>query len=398
MITSLFKSTGLKRNRSRIAPTKRPPKSRSTITASVEPQSNYNGQQSNPIQQLGSVDPLCEWDICVRDIVKHFGEVGAANGVSFDLLEGQLMALLGPSGCGKTTTLRLLAGFEHLDSGTIEMHGEVMAAPGIHVPPEKRSIGMVFQEYALFPHMNVAENVRFGLHAYNKNKEHRVQEVLEMVGLSRLEKRMPHELSGGQQQRVALARALAPEPHLILLDEPFSNLDASLRTRVRSDVRSILKQAEATAIFVTHDQEEALSLVDQVTVLMNGKVQQIATPQMLYYRPATPEVASFVGEANFLPGFAHGKTVECAFGTLSTITPMTGAVEVMIRPENILVSPSESETGCYITDVIFYGHDQLLKIQHNNYLLQSRIVGTQDQVVCGQQVSMEINEPVMAYA
>ncbi|MBV7338591.1 ABC transporter ATP-binding protein [Chloroflexi bacterium TSY] len=308
------------------------------------------------------------------------------------------MALLGPSGCGKTTTLRLLAGFERLESGTIEMHGEVVAAPGIHVPPEKRSIGMVFQEYALFPHLSVAENVRFGLHTYDKDKEHRVQEVLEMVGLSRLGKRMPHELSGGQQQRVALARALAPEPHLILLDEPFSNLDASLRARVRSDVRSILKQAEATAIFVTHDQEEALSLVDQVTVLMNGKVQQIATPHTLYYRPATPEVASFVGEANFLPGFAYGETVECAFGTLPTISPMTGPVKVMIRPENVLIYPSDSETGYCITDVIFYGHDQLLAIQFNEYILQSRIVGTQYHFRPGQPVSIEVNGPVMAYS
>jgi len=189
--------------------------------------------------------------IRLRDVVKHFGRVGAVNSVSLDLARGQLLALLGPSGCGKTTTLRLIAGFERVDAGTIEIGGQVVAGPRVHLPPEKRRVGMVFQEYALFPHMTVADNVRFGLQNYGGDPGRRVAEVLEMVGMGGLDARMPHELSGGQQQRVALARALAPEPDLILLDEPFSNLDAGLRVRVRSEVRAILRRANATAIFVT---------------------------------------------------------------------------------------------------------------------------------------------------
>ncbi|MCX7853954.1 MAG: ABC transporter ATP-binding protein, partial [Caldilineales bacterium] len=195
---------------------------------------------------MGSATPRAdgpEWSLELRAVSKHFKDVGAARGVSFRLRKGQLLALLGPSGCGKTTTLRLIAGFEEPDAGEIVIGGRLVAGPGVFVPPEQRRVGMVFQEYALFPHLNVADNVRFGLRHYTGDAERRVRDVLELVGLTGLEKRMPHELSGGQQQRVALARALAPEPDLILLDEPFSNLDAGLRVRVRAEVRTILKEA-----------------------------------------------------------------------------------------------------------------------------------------------------------
>ncbi len=210
--------------------------------------------------------------IQLSDLHKHFDDVGAVNGVSLALAQGDLLALLGPSGCGKTTTLRLIAGFERLDAGAIRIEGKMVAGDRTHLPPEQRRVGMVFQEYALFPHMSVDDNIRFGLHRYAGDKISRAATVLKLVGLDGLGARMPHELSGGQQQRVALARALGPEPDLVLLDEPFSNLDAGLRVRVRSEVRDILKAAGATAIFVTHDQEEALSLVDQVAVMMDGKV------------------------------------------------------------------------------------------------------------------------------
>ena len=244
--------------------------------------------------------------VSVRDARKEFNRLAAVRNVSFELQQGQLMALLGPSGCGKTTTLRLIAGFERLDDGEIEIGGRIVAGKGLHLPPEKRRIGMVFQEYALFPHLSVDQNVRFGLHSYPDDPQRRVAAVLELVGLSGFGPRMPHELSGGQQQRVALACALAPQPELVLLDEPFSNLDAGLRVRVRAEVRSILRQANATAIFVTHDQEEALSLVDTVAVMIDGTIRQAARPQALYRQPADRDVAAFLGDANFLPGIAQG--------------------------------------------------------------------------------------------
>ena len=344
----------------------------------------------------------CECDVCVRGIHKGFAGVGAVNGVSFELAKGQLTALLGPSGCGKTTTLRLIAGFEQLDAGEIEISQQLVAAQGLHLPPEKRRIGMVFQEYALFPHLTVAENVRFGLHDYAKNKNPRVAEVLDLVGLTDLGTRMPNELSGGQQQRVALARALAPEPHLILLDEPFSNLDASLRTRVRAEVRAILRAAEATALFVTHDQEEALSMVDQVVVMMDGKVAQIAQPHQLYYQPANTEVAAFVGEANFVPGHCDGYKIESTLGTLESMVSNRGEVNVMIRPESIEVRPTSATTDADATyrvrDIAFFGHDQLLTVETAaGKRLDARIFGLQHHFSIGQPVSLKVSGPVMTY-
>lgn len=263
---------------------------------------------------------------------KRFRETVVVERLDLVAPAGQIVALLGPSGCGKTTTLRLIAGLEMADQGTIEINGKVVAKPGLHLPPERRSTGMVFQDYALFPHLSVGQNVGFGL-SRTRRLTGRIDDVLDLVGLGGFGKRMPQELSGGQQQRVALARALAPEPDLLLLDEPFSNLDPELRVSVRRDVHAILVAAGATTVLVTHDQEEALSLADSVAVMSDGRIVQHASPEDLYHAPATRMVASFVGAAQFLPGEAHGRTVTTELGQHPLVEPIEGAVDVLVRPE-----------------------------------------------------------------
>ena len=307
-------------------------------------------------------------------VSSSYGPVRAVTDLDLEVRRGGILALLGPSGCGKTTTLRLIAGFEAPDSGTVEVGGRTVAGPQANVPPEKRQVGMVFQDYALFPHRSIEQNVAYGLPSGKKRKG-RVEEVLALTHLEGLGDRMPHELSGGQQQRVALARALAPEPAVVLLDEPFSNLDASLRVRVRSEMREILRDAGATAVFVTHDQEEALSLADEVAVMMRGTVVQSAPPEALYHRPATREVASFVGEANFLPGTAQNDQVSCALGDIPIVGSGEGEVDVMLRPEALVLRglPNGQAT---VEDREFYGHDQLLKLRlDSGRTLRARLVG-----------------------
>jgi iron(III) transport system ATP-binding protein len=299
--------------------------------------------------------------IVCRGVAKAFGPVRAIKGVDFELERGAFGALLGPSGCGKTTLLRLLAGFEVPSGGAIAVGGEEVATARWAMPPERRRIGMVFQEYALFPHLDVARNVAYGLDR-GADKAARVAEVLELVGLSGLGGRMPHELSGGQQQRVALARALAPRPQLILLDEPFSNLDAGLREQVRAATRQILRQVAATALFVTHDQEEAFSLADRVAVMLDGTIVQSGTPHEVYLRPASRAVAEFVGQANFLPGEAAEGTVQCALGQLLLAAPASGPVQVMVRPEALYLTP-DPRGAALITGETFYGHDQVLEVR-----------------------------------
>lgn len=334
--------------------------------------------------------------IYCQGLSKKFGEVQAVTGVNLSLRQGGFLALLGPSGCGKTTTLRMLAGFEMPDSGQIEIAGQLVFGPGRQVPPERRSIGMVFQEYALFPHMNVRDNVAYGL-GKGVDKASRTEEALDLVGLPDIGRRMPHELSGGQQQRVALARALAPQPALILLDEPFSNLDAGLRVQVRAEVRRILHQAQATVIFVTHDQEEALSLADEVAVMIDGRIVQTDVPQKLYRRPVTRQVAAFLGDANFVPGQAEVHHVVSELGQLPLTSPYAGAVEIMLRPEDVALTLSESGPATII-ERQYFGHDQLVQIRLASGLtLNSRLLSSAGDFQPGQQVAFHVRDAVVVF-
>ena len=294
--------------------------------------------------------------IRARDLTKSFGASVALDHFSLDVWEGSLVTLLGPSGCGKTTALRVIAGFEPA-FGSVQIHGRVVLGGNVFVPPEKRNVGMVFQDYALFPHMTVAGNIEYGLSKGDNSR--RLGHVLELVGLQGLGERMPSELSGGQQQRVALARALAPKPDVILLDEPFSNLDASLRDRVRRELRVILTEARITAVFVTHDQEEALATSDIVAVMREGRVVQADTPSELYSKPADPWIADFLGDADLLPATAHRGYAETGLGKFKT--DLKGSVTVIIRPENVQISLGESPNAIVVSSE-FFGHDQLVTL------------------------------------
>lgn len=331
------------------------------------------------------------------NLSKTFTQTPVINDLSLSIEKGAFLTLLGPSGCGKTTTLRLIAGFEQPDQGEIRIAGESVATPRHSLAPEKRRVGMVFQDYALFPHINVAKNIAFGLQGDSKTKQKRADEMLELVDLSGLGKRMPYELSGGQQQRVALARALAPDPAILLLDEPFSNLDTALRAQVRAQVRSILQQADSTAIFVTHDQEEALSLSDKVAVLFDGHLAQLDSPTRLYHHPANSAVAAFIGEANLLSGQANGQTVDCAMGQLTLQQAQNGVVEVLIRPENIHLSDNGTAPNATVQWREFYGHDQRIGILLNNGTALIARSDAEQQVTPGQSVYAFINQAVQAF-
>ncbi|NER79559.1 MAG: ABC transporter ATP-binding protein [Leptolyngbya sp. SIO1D8] len=273
----------------------------------------------------------------------------AVDGVSLTLETGDLLGLLGPSGCGKTTLLRLIAGFEKPEVGTIQLAGRPVCGEGNWVPPERRDVGVVFQDYALFPHLSVMDNVAFGLKSLARHRKfttgHIREETLKaiaLVGLTGYEKRFPHELSGGQQQRVALARAIAPRPSLILLDEPFSNLDVQVRLYLRQEVRDILKSVGTSGVFVTHDQEEALSISDRLAVMRNGCVEQIGTPEEIYWNPCSRFVAEFVTQANFLPAERQGENWKTILGAFPVDANNTTAQqgELMIRQEALILEPS----------------------------------------------------------
>jgi len=274
--------------------------------------------------------------------------------LSFSLAAGVIGCLLGPSGCGKTTVLRCIAGFEPVQEGTIRISGVTVSAPGSAVPPEHRRIGMVFQDYALFPHLTVAGNIGFGLHALERGeRQARVGELAAMVGLTKELDKYPHEISGGQQQRVALARALAPRPELLLLDEPFSNLDVELRERLALEVRDIIRRSGATAILVTHDQHEAFAMADEIGVMNDGRIQQWDAPYNLYHRPGNRFVADFVGQGAFLPArMIDGERIEMELGVLERPEDGMpggshgGSLEVLLRPDDVVhddASPTQAE-------------------------------------------------------
>ena len=274
-------------------------------------------------------------------------QVAAVDSVSLQLQAGQMGVLIGPSGCGKTTLLRAVAGLEKISAGEISIDGVVVSGHGIHLPPEERRIGMVFQDYALFPHLNVAQNIAFGLHRWPLDRQRaRVKDVLALVGLENSGERYAHELSGGQQQRVALARALAPQPQLLLLDEPFSNLDVDLRERLAHELRSILKMANTTALFVTHDQLEAFALGDVIGVMHQGQLDQWDDAYHLYHRPATRFVAEFIGHGVFAPATMHQEgndvVLHTPLGELRETmaahaqTPQMGECDVLLRADDIV--------------------------------------------------------------
>jgi iron(III) transport system ATP-binding protein len=287
--------------------------------------------------------------LLVLENVSHsYGAHSVVRDLSFTLGNGEIGCLLGASGCGKTTVLRLIAGFEQPTLGTVRLRDETVASPRKCLPPEKRRIGMVFQDYALFPHLTVAANIGFGLREKSALVGRRIDEMLELVGLAGQGAKYPHELSGGQQQRIALARALAPQPHLLLLDEPFSNLDVDLRERLSLEVRAILKESGTAAILVTHDQHEAFAVADTIGIMHAGRIEQWDTPYNLYHRPATRHVADFVGQGAFLPGRVIDRsTVAIELGTLDSQLPLECdsscaacgkgcSLDILLRPDDIV--------------------------------------------------------------
>lgn len=284
--------------------------------------------------------------------------------LSLNISPGMLSCLLGPSGCGKTTVLRAIAGFESIKQGEIRLNGQIVSSPGYTLPPERRGLGMVFQDYALFPHLSVANNIDFGLQRISRfERRRKVEQMLELVGLEGYGQRFSHELSGGQQQRVAVARAMAPEPPLLLLDEPFSNLDVELRERLAADVRDILKARGTAAIFVTHDQHEAFVMGEQVGVMQAGKILQWDSPFNLYHEPADRFVADFIGEGRFLKGrLSAPDRVETPLGEIQGNRaygwPRGAAVEVLLRPDDITLAPGAG-LECRIIERAFRGAQTL---------------------------------------
>jgi iron(III) transport system ATP-binding protein len=295
-------------------------------------------------------------------VEKRFGAVEAVRAANLHAPAGLLTAILGPSGCGKTTLLRLIAGFERPDRGAISIAGTTVADPSgnVFVPTERRRVGMVFQQLALFPHLDVSGNIAYGLRGASRaERSARVRELLDLVDLAGMERRYPDQLSGGQAQRIALARALAPRPQVVLLDEPFSSLDVSLRAGVRTEVRDILKREGVTAILVTHDQDEALALGDRVAVMLEGRVAQLGTPEEVYRRPASPEVGAFLGDTNLLEGKVSRGLITTEVGEAPVTASADGDAYALVRAEDLdLVVDGDAR----VVGAEYFGHDQLVTV------------------------------------
>lgn len=339
----------------------------------------------------------------LENVTKQFPRTAApaVNQVTLQLQQGDLLGLLGPSGCGKTTLLRLIAGFEQPQTGTIELAGQMVAGLGRWLPPERRDVGMVFQDYALFPHLTVAENVAFGLKHQRRSKrvppkqiKEWVTQAIALVGLQTLEHRYPHELSGGQQQRVALARALAPQPAIVLLDEPLSNLDVQVRLRLRQEIRDILKTTGTTGVFVTHDQEEALCMADQVAVMRQGQIEQFGPPEAIYQEPTSRFVAEFVTQANFLPARFNGNDWETEIGCFTAKEAGSEWADLMIRQEDLRLEPDDSGK-VVVRDRQFLGREhRYCLVCPSGQELHARIpAGTPLSV--GTRVKLSVREPVL---
>lgn len=340
--------------------------------------------------------PLLE----VREFSKWFPgtDQPAVDGASFQVEPGELFGLLGPSGCGKTTLLRMIAGFETPETGSLHLHGKEIT----RLAPEKRGIGIVFQDYALFPHLTVADNISFAL-KYSPaaktaaGKEARVKELIELLQLAPYTARFPHQLSGGQQQRVAVARALAADPAVLLLDEPFSSLDAALRDVMRTELREILKKAGINTVLVTHDQEEALSFCDRLAVMHRGQIEQVGRPEEVYLHPRTPFVAQFLGRSNLLKGLARGAVAETEFGTIPIEPQAEGEVLLSLRPEHLFLHPKREAAGdlrAQVTAREYRGHDLSFRIRlgQHNYLAHQEF--SRDFQI-GDEVSVELRRPAV---
>ena len=366
---------------------------------------------------------MAEAAISAEGLSKRFGATTAARSVGFELRSGELLGVLGPSGCGKTTLLRLLAGFERPDAGLVQVAGRTVVGPGVWLPPERRRVGMVAQDFALFPHLTVGQNVAFGLGGRGTSIASwarmprmrrtalppRAAEMLELVGLAEFADRYPHELSGGEAQRVALARALAPGPATVLLDEPFSNLDQNLRASLRLQLRGILRAAHTAAVFVTHDREEALSLSDRIAVMRAGEIEQLGTPPELYHHPANRFVAAFVGHANFLHGTKSADAAPIADTPLGPLpingpgadVPAGAPLDILLRPEQLSLHPKnqadDPARSARITASEYYGHDQLIQVTlTNNQTLEARLTGAHHWRP-NNQVSLQITPPALAF-
>ncbi|RYV50916.1 ABC transporter ATP-binding protein [Pengzhenrongella frigida] len=342
--------------------------------------------------------------LTIKGVCKSFGDHPVLDGVDLTVADGELTAVLGASGCGKTTLLRLIAGFAAPDEGTIALGDDVVVGDGTFVSPQRRRVGYVPQEGALFPHLDVAENIVFGLPRSERKAHHRVDELLELVGLDRrVRHRAPHQLSGGQQQRVALARALAPRPTLLLLDEPFSSLDAALRTETREAVVSALRAASASALLVTHDQGEAMSMADRIAIMRDGRIVQADAPAAVYGQPADAATARSVGHANVLEAQVRDGLAHTSIGPIPLRRlRRDGPAQILVRPEQVLIVPADGtsiQTLARVDRVHFYGHDSVvaLTVLATDERVLARISGGTSPVL-GATVDLELAGEAMNYA